>query len=449
LTKGIRKPDQKRSAKANTVPLPSPTSEQLSSFQQLKAAFSSKQFLIHDDPTVPLMMSIDASYEFGFGVTVYQVPADTMKERRLTIGDIQEGHYDRRLERVVMFLSKELTAAETSYWPTELETSALVFAIQKTRHLVESNEHPTIVYTDHVAVKHIMHSTALKTTSPERANMRLIRASQYLSQFRLDVRYRPGKENIPADALSRLKQVNTKADIFTADADIIPDGDRGAWSQIHMTDQFIKEWASALREDKHSRGIVEELEGKLGQAESVESYGWKLKRVQGALLLFIRKGEDGLRVCIPSKLVKSVLQGAHDRQAHPGIENTYAHLRDHFYMPQMSKTVRDYVASCPECACKRTARHKPYGLLTPIEPPKSPFDMITIDHIVKLPPSRLNNNTSDAILTAMDKVSRAIIFMPGKETWNAEQWADVFLETVIRRWGVPKAVISDRGSVMY
>jgi hypothetical protein len=191
--------NQKRAVKAETVKVPPPTEEQLESFNQLKEALSSEQFLIHDDSHVPLMMAIDASYEFGYGVTVYQVPAMTMEDHDISVEQIQRGDYDRRMDRVVMFLSKELTAAETVYWPTELETAALVFAVKKTRHLIEANDFPTIIHTDHVAVKHVAHATSLnKTTSPERANMRLIRASQYLSQFRLDVRYKPGKENVVA-----------------------------------------------------------------------------------------------------------------------------------------------------------------------------------------------------------------------------------------------------------
>jgi hypothetical protein len=132
-----------------------------------------------------------------------------MEECNMTVEEIQKGDYDRRRDRVVMFLSKELTSAETSYWPTELETSALVFVVKKTRHLVEANDFPTIVYTDHVAVKRIAHSTSLKTNSPERANMRLIQGSQYISQFRLDVRYSLGKDNVVADALSRIKRALT------------------------------------------------------------------------------------------------------------------------------------------------------------------------------------------------------------------------------------------------
>ena len=37
-----------------------------------------------------------------------------------------------------------------------------------------------------------------------RLNIRLTRASQYLSQFELDVRYKPGREHILPDAISRL-----------------------------------------------------------------------------------------------------------------------------------------------------------------------------------------------------------------------------------------------------
>jgi len=451
LTKGIRMANQKRAVKAESVkvPLP-PTEKQLESFNQLKEALSSEQFLVHDDSQVPLMMAIDASYEFGFGVTVYQVPAVTMEDDNVTVEQIQQGDYDRRKDRVVMFLSKELTPAETVYWPTELETAALVFAVKKTRHLIEANDFPTIVHTDHVAVKHVAHATSLKTTSPERANMRLIRASQYLSQFRLDVRYKPGKENVAADALSRLKQFPSKVDIFTVHADIIPDQDRpeGTQSFIQMSPDFIEKWSTALREDRHYRSIFAELHDKIAGAEEVESYGWMLKVIGGHPLLFVRKGDHGgLRACIPTTLAKDVLTAAHDLQAHPGVENTFSNVRDHFYMPRMSAQVRSYVLACPECARKRTSHHKPYGLLQPIEAPTRPFDMITIDFITKLPPSRLSGEVYDTALTATDKASRAVIFVPGKETWNADEWSDVLLRDVVRRWGVPLSIISDRGSI--
>jgi len=360
LTKGIRKENQKRAVKAETVKVPLPTEKQMESFNQLKDALSSEQFLIHDDSHVPLMMAIDASYEFGYGVTLYQVPAVTMEDHEITVEQVQQGKYDRRLDSVVMFLSKELTPAEIVYWPTELETAALVFVVKKTRHLIEANDFPTIIHTDDVAVKHVAHSGSLKTTSSERANMRLIRASQYLSQFRLDVRYKLGKENIASDALSRLKQLLTKVDIFTVNADIIPDQDRPEETQsfIQMSPEFVKEWSGALRVDRHYRSIFAELLEKMGNANEVKSYGWLMKKVEGELLLFVYKGDHGgLRACIPTALVKKVLMAAHDLQAHPGVENTFSNLRDQFYMPRMSAQVRSYVLACPECVRKRMAHH--------------------------------------------------------------------------------------------
>ena len=44
-----------------------------------------------------------------------------------------------------------------------------------------------------------------------RINVRLIIASQFLSQFRLDIRHNPGKEHIIPDALSRLASANREA----------------------------------------------------------------------------------------------------------------------------------------------------------------------------------------------------------------------------------------------
>ena len=129
---------------------------------------------------------------------------------------------------LIMFLFKELTSVETLYWPIELETAALVFMIKKSRHLVEANDFLTIIYTDYVAVRYIAHFTSLKTSSLERANMWLIRGSQYLSQFQLNVCYRSGKDNIAADVLSKIKQIQIRVDIFTVITDVISDQN---WSE--------------------------------------------------------------------------------------------------------------------------------------------------------------------------------------------------------------------------
>ena len=63
---------------------------------------------------------------------------------------------------------------------------------------------PAVIYTDHSGTVGMDTATSLNSTSLERQNLRLVRASQFLLQFRLKVYHRPGKTNKIADALSTL-----------------------------------------------------------------------------------------------------------------------------------------------------------------------------------------------------------------------------------------------------
>jgi hypothetical protein len=279
--------------------------------------------------------------------------------------------------------------------------------VRKARHIIESSKFITIVFTDHVAVKHIAYATTLKSASPERSNMRLIRAGQYLSQFKLDVRYRPGKDNIPADALSRLKRVVYNSYAYIEENDIIPEEpiDENTRTIIHVSTEFLTKWNAALLQDRHLYAIYSKLFPKLTKdVESIEEHGWVLKCIDKIPLLYLRK-DDGLRACVPDSLHREVLEIAHDKQGHPGIERTYATLHQHLYIRQMSNVVRKYIAACPECLRKKTLRHAPYGSLQPIEPPVKPFEVITIDFVVKLPASISEGQLFDSVLTSTDKTT--------------------------------------------
>ena len=64
------------------------------------------------------------------------------------------------------------------------------------------------MYTDHKSAEDILTSTSLKTNATVRQNLRLIRASQFLSQYpHVRVIYRPGRDMVNADAISRLHRI--------------------------------------------------------------------------------------------------------------------------------------------------------------------------------------------------------------------------------------------------
>ena len=63
--------------------------------------------------------------------------------------------------------------------------------------------------TDHSAILDILQQYSITSTSSTiRLNLRLVRASEFLQQFKLDVRHKPGKEHIIWDALTRLATSN-------------------------------------------------------------------------------------------------------------------------------------------------------------------------------------------------------------------------------------------------
>lgn len=75
--------------------------------------------------------------------------------------------------------------------------------------MIEVSDHPTIVLTDHAATAGIVRQTSLTSSSVDHLNRRLIRASQYLSQFNLEVLHVKGREYLVPDALSRLSAADT------------------------------------------------------------------------------------------------------------------------------------------------------------------------------------------------------------------------------------------------
>lgn len=117
----------------------------------------------------------------------------------------------------IMYLCKSASPAESRYYSSEMEVACLVWCVRKIRHLNEDEQKPVVVYTDHASTKGIANHTHLGSSTTDKLNRHLIRASQYLSQFALEIRHRPGKTNVVADGLSRLQSLTNH------DSDVLED----------------------------------------------------------------------------------------------------------------------------------------------------------------------------------------------------------------------------------
>jgi hypothetical protein len=111
-----------------------------------------------------------------------------------------------------MFLSRLLIAAEKNYWFIELKTVELIWIIKKVKHLIQSFEKSIIIQTNHAAIVDICKQTSIISTNfVMKMNLRLVRASQFLSQFsNLKIRHKFEKYHLISDALFRLQSLNKK-----------------------------------------------------------------------------------------------------------------------------------------------------------------------------------------------------------------------------------------------
>ena len=99
------------------------------------------------------------------------------------------------------------------------------------------------------------------------------------------------------------------------------------------------------------------------------------------------------------------------------------------------------------CRRIKPTRHKPYGLLKPLEPPTGILEDVTMDFITGLPPSMRDERAYDAILVIVDKYTKLARYIPVRKTITSEELADVFIRNWWKDFGLPKSVVSDRGSV--
>jgi hypothetical protein len=324
--------------------LESPTEAQKLSFQGIKDALSGPATLIHFDSNIPLVIRMDASKERGYGAMVTQIPVWNFEpgKRAGTVLDPTAADYDHTLEQPVCFLSNRLNKHEQNYWPTELEVAGLVWTIRKIRHLVDDAK-SVVVFTDHQATTDIAWQTNFRHTTAHRQNLRLVRASLYLSQFpHMTVHYIAGRLNVIPDALSRLQAIgDTQAD---ENGDDIYDSLHLQASMLRISDDFIDRLQKGYNEDPFYRSKFAEMkrlyakEGVLPVEynnlvlEDAELHSFT-PHADGPVLpgarryILYLKEKDTLRMCVPRDLVQPFLKMAHDKNGHPGFERTYQLLR--------------------------------------------------------------------------------------------------------------------------
>src|SRR6266481_1174763 len=151
-------------------------------FNTLKKAFTTAPVLTHWIPDTPIMIKIDASdYALAAVMSI-----------RTSDGDFHP----------VAYLSKTFDKAEKNYDVHDKELTAINVAFRHWRHYLEGSGTPINVVMDH---RNLQYFSTMKVLTRRQA-----RVSEFLSQFNLVIRFRPGKLGTKPDALTRCWDVYPK-----------------------------------------------------------------------------------------------------------------------------------------------------------------------------------------------------------------------------------------------
>uniref|UniRef100_A0A0W0F7D8 Reverse transcriptase-rnase h-integrase n=1 Tax=Moniliophthora roreri TaxID=221103 RepID=A0A0W0F7D8_MONRR len=268
----------------------------------------------------------------------------------------------------------------------------------------------------------------------QKLNRRQARWSLFLSEFDLGLVHVPGKSISQADTLSR--RSNEQDDVDSDNEDVIVLLDR---LFIRGIDLGMKnDIAERLGPDDFHKSALEQLLDQGVPPIKSALSDWK---IDGDLLFFKE------RVYVPNdlELRQRVVQSIHNTLGvgHPGQWNTIKQVQRDFWWPGMAKFIRSFVDGCVICQQSKINTHPTRTPIQPLQPtPNSfPFQICTMDLITDLPEC----DGMDSILVVVDHSStKGVIFTPCTKTADATKIAEMMIQHLYKRFGLPDRIISDR-----
>ena len=365
-----------------------------------------------------------------------------------------------------------------NYSSRKLELLALKWAItEKFReHLISST---FTVLTDNNPLTYLQSKCKLKAVEQ--------RWVSELANFNFNIKYRAGKQNTNADALSRLNwEKPEECDVNQVEVALasslnttaVPESVR---EQLLQSAVFLAENPSAVVEQLtvdppqqyrtspvpswHSKQLARlqnvdvgikhliyyrtigrkpsprEKKAETSGAKKLLNQWDRIIEKEGVLYCSNadNHGNKRLQLLLPNSLRDEFLKGVHDECGHQGSERTEQLVRERCWWPGLHDYVKKYLSECERCVVAK-------GPYLPVKTPMTsiiatkPLEVLAMDFTQLEPASDGREN----VLVLTDVFTKFTVAVPTRD-----QRASTVVKTLVRDWflvyGVPKRIHSDQG----
>ena len=376
----------------------------------------------------------DASYD-GLGSVLYQRSPDNEL-------------------RVIAFASRTLRPSERNYHSTKLEFLSLKWSITEAFHDYLYYAGHFTAYTDNNPLTYVMTAPKLDATGQ--------RWAAELADYSFDVKYKPGKRNIEADALSRLfvepeftevmvgaevgaclgKKHTAWIDSITLNSAVIPD-----FAQVHLKGYSLDEIKVAQLTDEDVGMVYRLLNNGVtptGAERSVANRHQKnlLNNFQKLRLhngVLYRSWRGKKQLVLPKIYRSMVLKELHDSMGHIASEKVMALIRPRFFWPFMQQEVEAYINEECSCVIQKKPVKQVKSELEVIET-TSPFELISLDflHLEKA------SGGFEYILVLVDHFTRYAVCYPTRNK-HGKTAAKCLFDDFVLKYGFPQRILHDQG----
>lgn len=424
----------KRRHKQDLGPSWTPQCEE--SFEALKTKLVSAPVLAYADFSRPFILETDASHG-GLGAVLSQE---------------LEGKV-----RPIAYASRGLRPTErnmTNYSSMKLEFLALKWAMtEKFREYLLG--HQCIIFTDNNPLSHLQ-SAKLGATEH--------RWAAQLAAFNFEIKYRSGRSNGNADALSRqyisgptaveqalpgtavpaaLQQAAQPVAVTPVTQSVISALPSHTPSDIHLlqqSDPLLQEvlvfWKQQVQPTlREKRNLSKPALALLRQWDRlVERDGILYRRVFRS-----DGGEETLQLVLPARLKQETLRLLHQAHGHQGIDRTTELVRERCYWPGMCSDIKQWVQECERCQVAKDSGPVAHSFMGHLLASR-PNQIVAIDFTVLEP----SHTGLENVLIMTDVFSKYTVAVPTRDQ-RAPTVAQVLLNEWFFKFGVPNRIHSDQG----